>query len=108
MPFDRDLLLLGSKRNQVLSLDEIHQYGIDSYQDPDYVYIYGLRPAQTHAMGIRMLGRTAVESRGMTWLQPSPPRSRGWPIMAQRLHDSCSTHSPARATRCTSWIRIMK
>lgn len=61
MPFDRDLLLLGSKRNQVLSLDEIHQYGIDSYQDPDYVSIYGLRPAQAHAMGIRMLGRTAVE-----------------------------------------------
>ena len=61
MPFDRDLLLLGRKRNAVLSLDEIHQYGIDSYQDQDYVSIYGLRPAQAYAMGIRMLGRTAVE-----------------------------------------------
>lgn len=61
MPYDRDLLLFGAKRNTVLGLDEIHQYGIDSYQDRDYVSIYGLRPSQAHAMGVRILGRTAVE-----------------------------------------------
>ncbi|SEF33489.1 hypothetical protein ABL840_18300 [Variovorax sp. NFACC27] len=61
MPYDRDLLLFGAKRHAVLRLDEIQQYGVDSYQDQDYVSIYGLRPPQAHAMGVRMLGRTAVE-----------------------------------------------
>ncbi|MBS0340049.1 MAG: hypothetical protein JSS56_05950 [Proteobacteria bacterium] len=61
MPYDRDLLLFGAKRHAVLSLEEVQQYGIDNYQDPDYVSIYGLRPSQAHAMGVRLLGRTAVE-----------------------------------------------
>ena len=57
----RDLLLHGEKRNTVLELWEIQRYGSDSYGDPDYVSIYGMRPAQWHAKGIRLLGRTAVE-----------------------------------------------
>ena len=61
MPYDRELLLFGAKRHAVLTLDEIQQYGIDTYQNPDYVSIYGLRPSEAHAMGVRMLGRTAVE-----------------------------------------------
>src|SRR5262245_54081126 len=58
--YDRQLLL-GSKRNAVLKLWEIQQYGTDSYQDPDYVSIYGQRPADWYAAGVRLLGRTAVE-----------------------------------------------
>ncbi len=42
-------------------LTEIHAYGTDSYGDPDYASIYGLRPAVWYAKGIRLLGRTAVE-----------------------------------------------
>lgn len=59
--YDRQLLLLGAKRNAVLDLHEIESYGRDSYGDPDHVCIYGLRPAEWHARGIRLLGRTAVE-----------------------------------------------
>src|SRR6185436_852046 len=58
---DRQLLLHGDKRNQVLELAEIRRYGSDSFADPDYVTIYGLRPDEWHARGVRLLGRTAVE-----------------------------------------------
>ena len=59
--FDRELLLLGAKRNVVLDLWEVQRYGSDSYGDTDYVSIYGMRPADWHAKGVRLLGRTAVE-----------------------------------------------
>jgi hypothetical protein len=42
--YDRTLLLHGSKRNQVLSLAEIEQYGLDSFADADYISIYGMPP----------------------------------------------------------------
>src|ERR1700724_1420167 len=59
--YDRELLLLGAKRNVVLDLWEVQRYGSDSYGDTDYVSIYGMRPANWHAKGVRFLGRTAVE-----------------------------------------------
>jgi predicted RNA methylase len=59
--YDRDLLLHGAKRNAILSLSEVQQYGIDSFSDPDYLRIYGMSPTQWYARGIRLLGRTAVE-----------------------------------------------
>jgi hypothetical protein len=59
--YDRDLLLEGAKRNDVLDLTEVQRYGIESWGDPDYVCIYGLRPADWYGKGIRILGRTAVE-----------------------------------------------
>jgi len=58
---NREFLLLGPKRNAVLELSEVQRYGTDSYGDPDYVTIYGLRPADWFAKGVRLLGRTAVE-----------------------------------------------
>ena len=59
--YDRALLLHGSKRNQVLSLAEIEQYGLDSFADADYISIYGMPPREWYRHGIRLLGRTAVE-----------------------------------------------
>jgi hypothetical protein len=59
--YDRELLLHGAKRNVVLDLWEVQRYGLDSYGDTDYVSIYGMRPADWHAKGARILGRTAVE-----------------------------------------------
>jgi hypothetical protein len=59
--YDRALLLLGPKRNKVLTLEEVRQYGVDSFSDPDYVKIYGMAPAAWYRQGIRLLGRTAVE-----------------------------------------------
>ena len=53
--------LLGDKRNEVLALWEVQQYGHDSFGDPDHVSIYGLKPHQWYARGVRILGRTAVE-----------------------------------------------
>src|SRR5215469_15124015 len=61
MPYGRELLLHGEKRNAVLDLAEIQRFGIDSYGDADYVSLYGLQPAQWYSRGIRLLGRTAVE-----------------------------------------------
>ena len=54
-------LLLGEMRNELLTLWQVQQYGRDSFGDPDYVSIYGLKPRQWHARGVRILGRTAVE-----------------------------------------------
>jgi hypothetical protein len=59
--YDRQLLLAGVKRNAVLELWEVQRYGTDSYGDVDYVSIYGMRPADWYAQGVRLLGRTAVE-----------------------------------------------
>src|SRR5437899_4635516 len=58
---DRALLLHGPKRNEILTLDEVRQYGADSFSDADYLRLYGLKPAEWYARGIRLLGRTAVE-----------------------------------------------
>ena len=59
--YDRQLLLLGPKRDVVLELWEVQRYGSDSYGDPAYVSVYGLPPTTWHEKGIRLLGRTAVE-----------------------------------------------
>jgi hypothetical protein len=58
--YDR-ALLLGPKRNEVLSLEEVMRYGSQSFGDPDYVSVYGLRPSDWYERGVRLLGRTAVE-----------------------------------------------
>ena len=54
-------LLLGQMRNEVLSLAEVQSYGRDTFGDPDYVSIYGLKPADWYARGVRLVGRTTVE-----------------------------------------------
>lgn len=59
--YDRQLLLHGSKRDVVLELWEVERYGVDGYGDADYVSVYGLRPADWHARGVRLLGRSTVE-----------------------------------------------
>ena len=59
--YDRGLLLFGVKRHAVLDLWEVERYGTDSFGDPDYVSIFGMRPAAWYASGVRLLGRTAVE-----------------------------------------------
>ena len=59
--YDRTLLLHGPRRNEMLSLAEIEQYGLDSFADADYVSIYGMPPREWYRHGIRLPGRTAVE-----------------------------------------------
>ncbi len=58
--YDR-ALLLGAKRNELLALCEVEQYGRDSFGDADYVCVYGLRPQDWYGRGVRLLGRTVVE-----------------------------------------------
>jgi len=53
--------LLGEKRNELLALGDVQQYGRDSFGDPDHVSLYGLKPDEWYARGVRILGRTAVE-----------------------------------------------
>jgi len=59
--YNRELLLHGSKRNEVLTLSEIEQYGLDSFADANHISIYGMPPREWYRHGIRLLGRTAVE-----------------------------------------------
>jgi hypothetical protein len=59
--YDRAFLLSEEKRNHVMELWEVQQYGIDSYSDPDYVSVYGMAPSEWYGHGIRLLARTAVE-----------------------------------------------
>jgi hypothetical protein len=54
-------LLLGEKRYERLDLRAVQRYGRDSFGDSDFVSIYGLKPADWYARGVRLLGRTAVE-----------------------------------------------
>ena len=53
--------MLGEKRYDVLALPEVRQYGLDNFGDPDFLSIYGCRPHEWYARGVRILGRTAVE-----------------------------------------------
>jgi hypothetical protein len=62
--YDRELLLFGARREAVLGLMEVQRYGVDSYGNPDHVSVYGMRPADWYARGIRLLGRTVVECTG--------------------------------------------
>jgi hypothetical protein len=55
---DRAFLLSERKRNHFLELWEVQQYGRDSFGDPDYVCLYGLRPASWYGRGVRILART--------------------------------------------------
>jgi len=59
--YDRELLLMGPKRNEVLDLWEVQRYGNDTFGNIDYVSIFGMRPVDWYARGVRVLGRTAVE-----------------------------------------------
>jgi hypothetical protein len=59
--YDRQLLLLGDKRDAMLDLADVQRYGTDSYGDAEYVSLYGLGPSDWYAKGVRVLGRTAVE-----------------------------------------------
>ena len=59
--YDRELLLGAAKRNAVLEMWEVQRYGRDSYGDAAYVSVYGMPPADWHAKGVRLLGRTVVE-----------------------------------------------
>jgi GNAT superfamily N-acetyltransferase len=61
LPYDRVLLLSEPKRNEVLSLEEVERYGHDGFGDPDYVSVYGMRPAEWYGRGVRLLARTVVE-----------------------------------------------
>ena len=54
--------LLGPRRYDVLSLDEVRQVGRIPFGDPDGLSLYGLRPVDWYPRGIRLLGRTCVEA----------------------------------------------
>jgi hypothetical protein len=54
--------LLGPKRHDVLSLDEVLQAGRILFGDPQGMSFYGLPPVAWYARGVRLLGRTSVEA----------------------------------------------
>jgi hypothetical protein len=60
--YDRDFLLSAAKRNEVVELWEVEKFGRDSFGDPDAVALYGMRPAEWYAKGVRILARTTLEA----------------------------------------------
>jgi hypothetical protein len=60
--YDRDFLLSAGKRNQVMALWEVQKFGTDGFGDPDYVALYGMRPVEWYARGVRLLARTTLEA----------------------------------------------
>jgi len=98
--YDRQRLLLGPMRNQVLELSEVERYGADSFGDPDYISIFGMRPAEWFAKGLRLLGRTAVEctrdaladaiGTDIANVALNSP-SRGWPLVVDPFVGSGNT-----------------
>ncbi|HZN17217.1 MAG TPA: hypothetical protein VFB84_03355 [Micromonosporaceae bacterium] len=54
--------LLGPRRHEVLSLDDIVEVGRVLTGDPDGMACYGLAPPAWYARGVRLLGRTCVEA----------------------------------------------
>jgi hypothetical protein len=60
--FDRDFLLSPEKRNQIIELHEVEQFGRDSFGDKDAVALYGMKPSEWHGRGVRILCRTALEA----------------------------------------------
>lgn len=60
--YDRDFLLSPGKRNQIVDLWEVEKFGRDSFGDPDAVSLYGMRPAEWFAKGVRILARTLLEA----------------------------------------------
>ncbi|WIW45363.1 hypothetical protein ML401_28530 [Bradyrhizobium sp. 62B] len=102
-PHMTELLLHGSKLNELLTLEEVHRYGSDSFSDPDFIRLYGMTPAEWYARGVRLLGGTAVEctrdavadriGRDVASRRPFPPRDVG----------SLSIPSPALAIPCTGY-----
>ena len=97
---DRAYLLSRAKRDQILALWEVRRYGQDSFGDADYVSVYGLRPAEWYARGVRLLARTAVEctrdrladlmAADIAEVATSAP-TRGGPIVADPFAGSCNT-----------------
>jgi hypothetical protein len=61
MVFDRDHVLFGPLRDQVLDLDQVRRYGATMFGDPDAISLYDMAPREWFELGVRMLGRTAVE-----------------------------------------------
>ena len=60
--YDRDFLLSPAKRNQIIELWEVEKFGRDSFGNPNAVSLYGMRPADWHARGVRILARTTLEA----------------------------------------------
>jgi hypothetical protein len=54
--------LLGPRRYDVLTLDDVVQAGRILFGDPDGLSFYGRPPADWYAQGVRLLGRTCVEA----------------------------------------------
>jgi hypothetical protein len=59
--YDRDFVLFGPLRETVLELWQVQQYGATTFGDPDSISLFGMRPDEWCARGVRLLGRTVVE-----------------------------------------------
>jgi len=62
--------LLGPRRHDVLSLDEVLQAGRILFGEPQRMSFYGLPPVAWYARGVRLLGRTSVEATPDVTAQP--------------------------------------
>jgi hypothetical protein len=54
--------LLGPKRNQTLTPEELTDAGLVFFNDPEGLAYYGMPPSRWYELGIRILGRTCIEA----------------------------------------------
>src|SRR5258705_247971 len=75
--YDRALLLHGAKRNQVLTLAEVEQYGLDSFADADYEALMADRQVARDASVIVFVappwGAALDETNGLDLRATQPP-----------------------------------
>src|SRR5262249_8394296 len=60
--YDREFLLSPEKRNQLVELWEVEKYGLDCFNDPNHVHLYGMPPREWYERGVRILARTCLEA----------------------------------------------
>lgn len=65
--YDHRQYLLGKKRNELLDLREIQQYGRDSFGDPDYVSVYGLKPTSGMRVVCGYWAAQRLSARATSW-----------------------------------------
>jgi hypothetical protein len=101
--YNRDFVLFGPLREEVLELEQVRKYGAEMFGDPDAISLYGMAPREWHVRGIRMLGRTTVEctSDSLARIRSPAPRTRCTGCSARFRRRPPSVSSSTRSSAST-------
>ena len=97
--YDRDFLLSPTKRNEMMELWEVEKFGTDSFGDPDYVSIYGMRPAEWYARG----GTTCSHNPGGGTRSVGRGDRRGCRALGHLCAEECRLRRTRPICRLLQW-----